>query len=92
MPVAALIMALCGCAIAQPAEPAATASTATSAPAPKKWTCEAPNLISATYGGGDWASVHLSPYSSGGSYRVTKEGATATGVTANGTKFICTQK
>ena len=55
----------------------------------KKWVCEAPNMISFDYSGGAWANIHLSPYSSGGSYQVVKDGSTATGVTANGTKFVC---
>lgn len=59
----------------------------------KKWTCAVPShvqLISAHYTGGKWASIHIAPFSSGGSYQVTREGDVAKGVTANGTEFVCT--
>jgi hypothetical protein len=57
----------------------------------KQWKCEANNLINSNYTGGDYAMIHLAPYESGGRYKVTKEGSTATGTTANGTKFVCTE-
>jgi hypothetical protein len=67
---------------------AATAQTGK----PKTWTCSAPNLVNFSYDGGDSAYIHLTPYASGGTYPVTKTkaGTQATGVTANGTKFVCT--
>lgn len=73
--------------------------TACATPAPTKksagsnWQCTAQNLISANYDGGSDAYVHLSPYSYGGNYSVTKNAdGSATGTTANGTKFTCTKK
>ena len=62
---------------------------------PKKWVCTVPShaqLISYSYDGGNWANIHLAPYSSGGSYRVTKSGAEATGTTGNGTPFTGKQE
>lgn len=58
----------------------------------KKWGCKAPNLVTFRYSGGDNAYIHLSPYSYGGDYRVTKNGITATGETANGTTFVCKEE
>ena len=60
-----------------------------SRPITKKWICEAPNMISGRYSGGEYANIHLSPFSSGGAYKVTKDGDLVTGITANGTKFVC---
>ena len=60
----------------------------------KKWVCTVPShaqLISFYYTGGDWAQIHIAPYSSGGSYKVTKVDGVATGTTANGTEFTCKQ-
>jgi len=70
----------------------ATAVLAQGAPAKKKWSCTAPGLVSAAYDGGSSAYVHLKGYSEGGHYSVTlnSKGTSATGVTANGTKFVCT--
>ncbi len=75
----------------------ATAPVGQSAPSSvqvvkKQWTCEASNLKASNYSGGAYAYVHLSSYSSGGSYPVVKEGSTATGTTADGTKFVCKEK
>lgn len=61
---------------------------------PKKWVCTVPSgvhLISYQYTGGDWASIHIAPFNSGGSYRVKRDGDDkVVGVTANGTEFVCT--
>ena len=59
---------------------------------PKTWTCTAPTLVNFSYDGGETAYIHLQTFSSGGHYPVTrnKAGTQATGVTANGTKFVCT--
>ena len=70
----------------------ATVSVEAQTAKPKTWTCSAPNLVYSSYDGGETAYVHLSPYPSGGTYSVTKNkaGTQASGVTANGTKFVCT--
>lgn len=61
------------------------------APAKKKWTCTAPGLVTASYDGGHSAYVHLEGFSQGGVYAVSLNSArtAATGVTANGTRFVC---
>ena len=71
---------------------AASAQTAKAPAAPKTWKCTASGLVNASYDGGDSAYVHLSGFSYGGTYPVTrnKAGTVATGTTANGTKFTCT--
>lgn len=78
---------LTGCAAPQSSTPAAPAAAA---PA-MKWTCTAPGLVTARYTGGSTAYVHLSRYTSGGSYPVVKNasGNVATGKTADGTDFVC---
>jgi len=55
------------------------------------WTCSAKNLVDANYSGGSTAYVHLSGFSRGNNYSVTKsaDGKTATGTTGNGTPFTC---
>jgi hypothetical protein len=53
------------------------------------WKCTAKGMISGSYDGGATAHIHLTGFSSGGTYAVTKKGKTATGVTANGTPFTC---
>jgi hypothetical protein len=67
--------------------------TASSGPAAAQtglWTCSAEKLKSGSYKGGKTARIHLSPYSSGGSYPVTKVSDTeVTGVTKDGTPFVC---
>lgn len=70
----------------------AAAQTGKPSAAPKTWKCSAAGLVNASYDGGDGAYVHLTGFSSGGTYPVTKNkaGTTATGTTANGTKFTCT--
>lgn len=55
----------------------------------KAWKCSAPGLVSGSYSGGSTAYIHLSGFSTGGTYPVTRKGNVATGVTANGTKFTC---
>ena len=57
------------------------------------WSCSANSILGATYDGGNSANIHLAPYAYGGNYSVTKsaDGKTATGTTANGTKFTCVQ-
>ena len=57
----------------------------------KKWACQAPNLVTANYTGGGYAYVHLSGFTTGGNYPVVKNGSIATGTTANGTKFTCSE-
>ena len=62
---------------------------ATTADSQKKWVCDAPGLISGSYFGGTYASIHLSPYAGGGSYPVVKDGDTATGTSKDGRAFVC---
>jgi len=71
---------------------AAVAQSAKPAAAAKSWKCTASGLVTASYDGGDSAYVHLTGFSYGGTYPVTKNkaGTVATGTTANGTKFTCT--
>lgn len=57
----------------------------------KPWKCTARGLVSGSYNGGSTAYIHLSGFSTGGTYPVKKKGNVATGVTANGTKFTCRQ-
>jgi hypothetical protein len=56
------------------------------------WTCSAPGLRVGEYVGGDSAYIHLEGFSSGGRYAVTRQGNTATGTTANGTRFTCRRR
>ncbi len=56
------------------------------------WTCSAPGLVNGEYSGGDSAYIHLTGFSSGGRYAVNRQGNTATGVTANGTRFTCRRR
>ena len=60
----------------------------------KTWTCTAEGLAEFRYDGSDWARIRLAAYSTGGSYKVSKDqtGNTATGVTADRTPFVCTNK
>ena len=55
------------------------------------WSCSAESMVSGSYSGGSTASIHLSAYSSGGTYGVTKsaDGKTASGKTGDGTPFTC---
>jgi len=55
------------------------------------WKCTAHGLVNSYYTGSDSAMIHLQGFSSGGSYKVTKnaQGTEATGTTANGTPFTC---
>lgn len=55
----------------------------------KKWTCSAPGMVSGSYDGGSHAYIHLSGFKSGGRYKVAVSGNTASGKTANGTRFTC---
>ena len=56
------------------------------------WKCTARNIVGASYGGGSQAMIHLSGYSRGGHYRVTKVSSTKVrGTTKNGTSFTCTK-
>lgn len=65
------------------ADPAAAAS----------WECSAKNLVNYRYTGGNSAMIHLSPYPSGGTYRVTRvSDVKVTGKTKNGTVFTCVRK
>lgn len=57
----------------------------------KPWKCTAPGLVNGSYSGGSTAYIHLSGFSTGGTYPVKRKGNVATGVTANGTKFTCRQ-
>ena len=79
LPVFALVVALGAC--ATPGDGGA-------------WTCTAKDLVSARYDGSEYASVHLSGYQSGSSYKVTLNSARteATGTTGNGTPFTCVKK
>lgn len=56
------------------------------------WTCSAPGMVSGSYDGGSSAYIHLTGFSSGGTYPVQKTGKRASGTTANGTRFTCVQK
>lgn len=58
-----------------------------------KWTCTAQGLKEARYDGSGEAYIHLSAYTTGGKYKVTKnaEGTKATGKTKDGTEFTCTK-
>jgi len=56
------------------------------------WVCSAPNLVRGEYSGGTDAYIHLSGFSRGSRYAVQQQGRTATGVTANGTRFTCRQQ
>jgi len=55
------------------------------------WKCSAQGLVNSHYTGSDSAMIHLQGFTSGGSYKVTKnsQGTEATGTTANGTPFKC---
>lgn len=55
------------------------------------WKCSAQGLVNSHYTGSDSAMIHLQGFSSGGSYKVTKnaQGSEASGTTANGTPFKC---
>lgn len=64
----------------------ATAQTTSNA-----WKCSAPGLRAAKYEGGEKAYIHLEGFSHGGYYKVTRKGKVATGTTANGTTFTCSQ-
>lgn len=59
----------------------------------KRWTCavttDGVQLVYSKYRGGDWADIHIAPYSRSGSYKVAKEGDLAKGKTSNGTEFVC---
>jgi hypothetical protein len=90
----AVVGALIGCAAptqqtASSGAPATKPVVVASATPAGKWSCSAQGLVSGSYSGGDWANIHIQPFSSGGSYRVQKNGNIATGVTANGTPFRC---
>lgn len=58
-----------------------------------QWKCTAPGLVNAHYTGSDHAMVQLQGFSSGSSYKVTKnaDGTQAQGTTGNGTPFTCTK-
>lgn len=58
------------------------------------WKCSAQGLANSHYTGSDIAMIHLQGFSTGGSYKVTKntQGTEATGVTANGTPFKCVKQ
>lgn len=55
------------------------------------YTCTAPRLLSGSYqAGATTARIHLSGYSSGGTYRVKDiGGGIVAGSTADGTRFTC---
>lgn len=53
------------------------------------WKCSAKGLVTGTYDGGGTAYIHLQGFPNGSHYPVTRKGKTATGVTKNGTPFIC---
>ncbi len=55
------------------------------------WQCSANGMINSSYSGGNTAMIHLSGYSRGGHYKVSKNeaGTVATGNTGNGTPFVC---
>jgi len=70
----------------------ATAVSSTPASA-AKWECSAKKLKNYSYRGGKKAMIHLSPYSSGGRYTVTKVSDTkVVGKTKDGTSFTCVKK
>lgn len=55
------------------------------------WRCSANNMVSGQYDGGATAYIHLSGFNQGSDYPVRKSGNKATGVTKNGTPFVCRQ-
>ncbi|MBV1864203.1 MAG: hypothetical protein KUG74_07165 [Rhodobacteraceae bacterium] len=56
------------------------------------WSCTAEKLKDYRYNGGKYAMIHISPYQSGGRYKVVKVSATdVTGKTKDGTSFACTK-
>lgn len=58
----------------------------------EKWVCTAEKLKSYSYRGGKTATIHLSPYSKGGTYKVTVVSDTeVVGETKDGTPFTCTK-
>lgn len=83
-------LSLAGCVATAPV--VGQSASGTTQVAKKEWTCEANNLRTSNYSGGSHAYVHLSSYSSGGSYPVVKNGSMAMGTTADGTKFVCKEK
>ena len=66
--------------------PAQTAAPAVEA----KWVCNADNMVSGRYSGGDWAIIHLAAYAYGGSYKIAEKGESVVkGKTKDGTPFEC---
>jgi hypothetical protein len=63
-----------------------------SAQAQAGWSCSAKGLVDYSYDGTGCATIHLSGYSYGNCYPVTLKGKLASGVTTNGTPFICRKK
>jgi len=57
----------------------------------ENWTCSAPGMVTGSYDGGPTAYIHLSGFNRGSDYPVQKKGSRATGVTKNGTRFVCTR-
>ncbi len=55
----------------------------------ESWACSAPGIVSGSYGGGGSAYIHLTGYSTGNDYPVTRQGNVASGVTKDGTHFTC---
>lgn len=55
------------------------------------WECTAKGLVNSHYTGSSHAMIHLSGYSSGGSYQVTlnEQKTVASGTTKDGTPFTC---
>lgn len=55
------------------------------------WKCSATGMTNYYYTGGDYATIQLQGYASGGRYSVTKnaDGTEVTGNTGNGTPFAC---
>lgn len=77
--VAAAVACLAGCATAPEGTPTLAG-----------WSCSAPGIKAAEYGGGDVAAIQLEGDKQGSVYTVARIDAnTARGVTRNGTPFTC---
>lgn len=58
------------------------------------WTCDAKGIVNYRYDGSDYAYIHLSGYTKGNRYKVTKsaDGNYSEGKTGDGTRFSCLYK
>lgn len=75
----AAVLCLAGCATAPEGTPTLAG-----------WSCAAPGIKAAEYGGGDVASIQLDNEKQGSVYTVSRvDATTARGVTRSGTPFTC---